>query len=139
MSACCLVGFIHSCLTVEALFSSPGAFVHSEIEVSSHCVCNTGNLKQNITSLCVCCCFIVSLLALVLFLPSLHCQTGQNICAEFLLLVSCSTDLARASNRRREAPKSLFSFFDPSLANVIGTCTYRGVTCCRTCSHTSAA
>lgn len=67
VSAFCLVGFIYSGLIMEALFSSPGAFVHSEIEVSSHCICNTSSVRQNIipniTQTPHHCCFIVSLLA----------------------------------------------------------------------------
>lgn len=66
VSAFCLVGLIYSSLIMEALFSSPGAFVRSEIEVSSHCICITGSLRQNIipsfTQTPHRCCFIVLLL-----------------------------------------------------------------------------
>lgn len=49
---------------MEALFSSPGAFVHSEIEVSSHCIRNTGNLRHNIPNIThTAAAFTVSLLA----------------------------------------------------------------------------
>lgn len=96
MSAFCLVGFIYSGSIMEALFSSPGAFVHSEIEVSSHCIRNTGSFRQNIipniTQTPHRCCFIVSLLARLspakraLFLSSLHCHTFNHKTTREILL-----------------------------------------------------
>lgn len=81
---------------MEALFRSPGAFVHSEIEVSSHCICNTGSLRQNIipniTQTPHHCCFIVSLLPQLspalraLFLSSLHCHTFNHKTTREILL-----------------------------------------------------
>lgn len=96
VSEFCLIGFIYSSLITEELFSSPGAFVHCEIEVSSHCICITGNLRQNIipniTQTRNRCCFIVSLLAQLshaqsaLFLFSLHCQTFNHKTTQEVLL-----------------------------------------------------
>lgn len=96
VSEFCLIGFIYSSLITEELFSSPGAFVHCEIEVSSHCICITGNLRQNIipniTQTPHRCCFIVSLLAQLshaqsaLFLFSLYCQTFNHKTTQEVLL-----------------------------------------------------
>lgn len=96
VSEFCLIGFIYSSLITEELFSSPCAFVHCEIEVSSHCICITGNLRQNIipniTQTPHHCCFIVSLLAQLshaqsaLFLFLMHCQTFNHKTTQEVLL-----------------------------------------------------